>query len=202
MELAHTPTSTASLVIDALELARQAHAGQRRKQSGEPFVEHPIAVVELLKGETEQTEVVLAAAYLHDVVEKSGVGLATIRERFGDEVAALVAALSEDQEVPGYEQRKRALRAQVIEAGRPATVIYAADRVANLRDWNRLPRERRDAVAAALGTTMDGRIHLWEEDLDELSAADPSLPFLGSIERELSRLRPELAEERSARASG
>jgi len=201
VEPAHTPISAPSPVLAplagaALELAREAHAGQRRKQSGEPFVEHPITVVALLSEQANHGETVLAAAYLHDVVEKTGVELDQIHERFGDDVAALVAVLTEDHDLPSYEQRKRALRDQVIEAGRPATVIYAADRVANLRDWTRLPPERRDAVAAALGTTLAERMQLWEEDLAELSAADPELPFLGPIEIELRRLRAEADESR------
>jgi (p)ppGpp synthase/HD superfamily hydrolase len=192
VELAHTPTSgpvTGSLAVGALALAREAHAGQRRKQSGEPFVEHPISVVDLLAEGAETTEEVLAAAYLHDVVEKTGVDTEQIRAGFGDEVAALVEVLTEDHDLPSYEERKRSLRRQVIDAGRPATVIYAADRVANLRDWTRLPLERRDAVAAALGTTLEERMRLWNEDLEELTAADPSLPFLEQIELELRQLR-------------
>lgn len=172
-----------------MELARESHSGQRRKQSGEPFVEHPITVVALLSEQGVNDESVLAAAYLHDVVEKTGVDLNQIADRFGHEVSSLVAVLSEDHDLPSYEQRKQALRDQVIEAGRPATIIYAADRVANLRDWTRLPVERRDAIAAALGTTLAERMRLWDEDLAELSAADAELPFLSQIEIELRQLR-------------
>ena len=193
MELARTPIPEQSpsegLALSALTLAREAHAGQRRKQSGDPFVDHPIAVVELLTGQGEGRDTVLAAAYLHDVVEKTGVDLDQVRERFGDEVFSLVSVLTEDHDLPSYEERKRALRAQVIEAGRPATTIYAADRVANLRDWTRLPAERRGAVAAALGTTLEERIQLWDEDLEQLSAADAGLPFLDQVEIELRELR-------------
>ena len=190
--MAHTPTTSAvSAPVSgaALELAREAHSGQRRKQSGDPFVEHPITVAALLSERGDFGEAVIAAAYLHDVVEKTGIELELIRDRFGDEVASLVAALTEDHDVLAYEQRKRELREQVIAAGRPATVIYAADRVANLRDWTHLPTERREAVAAALGTTLEERMRLWREDLEELSAADPGLPFLDLIESELARLR-------------
>ena len=197
MELAHTPTpaqttsGSSSLAAQALALAREAHAGQRRKQSGEPFVEHPVTVVEILTEGPDHTEAVLAAAYLHDVVEKTGVDLEQIRGSFGEEVASLVEVLTEDHDLPSYEERKRSLRRQVITAGRPATVIYAADRVANLRDWTRLPVERRDAVAAALGTTLEERMLLWDEDLDELTSGDATLPFLGAIEIELRGLRAE-----------
>jgi GTP pyrophosphokinase len=184
----HLEPTSKELVEAALDFARDAHSGQRRKQTGEPFVEHPIAVAELL-AETGSETSVIAAAYLHDVVEKTDVPLAEIRQRFGDEVAELVDALSEDKGISAYAERKRALRERVLASGRPATVIYAADRVPNLRDWARLAPEQRPKVAAELGTSLDERLRLWDEDLIELSASDRELPFLGTIEIELRRLR-------------
>jgi (p)ppGpp synthase/HD superfamily hydrolase len=186
----HVEPTSKELLEGALDFAREAHSGQRRKQTGEPFVEHPIAVADLL-AETGCDTSVLAAAYLHDVVEKTDVPLTEIRERFGDEVAELVDALSEDTGLSGYAERKRALRERVLASGRPATVIYAADRVANLRDWIGLPSEQRPKVAARLGTSLDERLRLWDEDLIELSAHDRELSFLGAIEIELRRLRSE-----------
>jgi len=76
----------------------------------------------------------------------------------------------------------------VIAAGRPATVIYAADRLANLRDWTCLDRDGREAAAGRLGTSLEERLRLWDEDLEELSAADSELPFLGAIEVEIREL--------------
>ena len=113
-----------------------------------------------LLAETGSETSVLAAAYLHDVVEKTDVPLAEIRERFGDEVAELVDALSEDTGISAYAERKRALRMRVLASGRPATVIYAADRVANLRDWTGLdprgPPEDRAPASAPTSTSACG----------------------------------------------
>jgi (p)ppGpp synthase/HD superfamily hydrolase len=184
--LAPTPSQRAA---EALDLARDAHSGQRRKQSGDPFIEHPVAVAKLLS-DAGYDGAAISAAYLHDVVEKTDIGLDEIDWRFGHEVAELVDALSEDASVQGYAERKRALRAAVLASGRLATVIYAADRVANLNDWTALPAERREPVADALGTSLEERLRLWEEDLAELTAYDPELPFLGELEialRELQR---------------
>ncbi len=64
---------SSELVKDALETARRAHAGQIRSGSGgRPYIEHPLAVAELL-AEHGYDDEVLAAALLHDVVEKSDV---------------------------------------------------------------------------------------------------------------------------------
>lgn len=186
------PQTDSDLAATALRFARRAHLGQHRKQTHEQFVEHPIAVANLL-AEAGYDGRMIAAAYLHDVVEKSDVELDEIERRFGPEVASLVDHLSEDPAIRGYAARKRALRRSVIEASPAATVIYAADRVANMRDWRRVPPENRSEVGTRLDTTLDERLQLWSEDLEELTAADPELPFLAEIEIELRALRAEAA---------
>jgi (p)ppGpp synthase/HD superfamily hydrolase len=136
---------------------------------------------------------VLAAAYLHDVVEKTQVEHPEIRERFGPEVGDVVEALTDDASIDAYGDRKRALRRQVLAAGHGAALIYAADRLANMRDWRTVAAEDRDDCAGRLGTNLTERLELWDEDLEELTAYEPSLPFLGEIEIELRALRSEAA---------
>src|SRR5215467_9586056 len=92
------PSVSSQLSSSALRFARRVHLGQHRKQTGEQFVEHPIAVAELLR-DAGYNGPIISAAYLHDVVEKTDVELDEIRERFGPEVAGLVDSLSEDSEV-------------------------------------------------------------------------------------------------------
>jgi GTP pyrophosphokinase len=185
------PSTASELAVAALRFARRAHLGQHRKQTHEQFVEHPIAVARLLS-EAGYDDQVIVAAYLHDVVEKTEIGLPEIRERFGPEVAAIVEALSEDEEVQGYAERKRALRRQVLGSSRTATLIYAADRVANMRDWHRVPLEERREIGTRLDTSLEERLELWREDLEELTRLDPELPFLAEIELELRELGAEM----------
>jgi guanosine-3',5'-bis(diphosphate) 3'-pyrophosphohydrolase len=181
------PTTNSELAAAALRFARRVHLGQHRKQTDEQFVEHPIAVARLLT-EAGFDGPIIAAAYLHDVVEKTQVEVEEVQVRFGDEAANVVEALSEDPRVTGYAERKRALRRQVLAAGRAPVLIYAADRVANLRDWRTIPSERREEIAQRLDTTLDERLRLWNEDLEELTAHDPDLPFLAEIEIDLRAL--------------
>jgi GTP diphosphokinase / guanosine-3',5'-bis(diphosphate) 3'-diphosphatase len=184
------PGVTSELAAAALRFARRVHLGQYRKQTGEQFVEHPIAVANLLL-ESGHDGALISAAYLHDVVEKTDVELDEIRERFGPEVASLVDCLSEDPEIDGYGARKRALRKRIIESGGDPVIIYAADRVANMRDWRKVAPEDRLAVGERLGTTLEDRLQLWSEDLEELHDLDPQTPFLPEIESELTALRAE-----------
>jgi (p)ppGpp synthase/HD superfamily hydrolase len=184
------PRTDSDLAATALRFARRAHLGQHRKQTHEQFVEHPITVAALIS-EAGFNGSILAAAYLHDVVEKSEVESAEIRERFGPDVAEVVDALTDDDSLEDYAERKRALRRQVLESSRDSVLIYAADRVANMRDWRKVPPEDREEIGGRLGTTLDQRLELWAEDLEDLSAHDPELPFLAEIELELRALRGE-----------
>lgn len=184
------PVTDSELATTALRFARRAHLGQHREQTHEQFVEHPIAVAKLLVAAGFNGPV-LAAAYLHDVVEKTEVELDEIESRFGPEVAHMVDSLSEDPHVQDYCDRKRALRRRVLAAGRTPTVIYAADRVANMRDWRRVPANERPEIGARLDTTLEKRLELWDEDLAEMTSLDPELPFLAEMEIELRALRSE-----------
>jgi GTP diphosphokinase / guanosine-3',5'-bis(diphosphate) 3'-diphosphatase len=184
------PRVDSQLANAALRFGRRVHLGQHRKQTGEQFVEHPIAVARLLSASGYDGPLIVAA-YLHDVVEKTDVELDEIRERFGPEVAGLVDCLSEDPEIAGYGARKRALRKRILESGGDPVIIYAADRVANMRDWHQVAPENRPACGERLGTTLEERLELWTEDLEELHDLDPETPFLGEIETELGALRSE-----------
>jgi (p)ppGpp synthase/HD superfamily hydrolase len=182
------PRTDSDLAVSALRFARRVHLGQYRKQTGEQFVEHPIAVAQLLS-DAGYDGSLIAAAYLHDVVEKTDVNLDEIRERFGPNVAAMIDCLSEDPDIDGYSERKRALRQGILESGGDPVIIYAADRVANMRDWLKVAPEDRPACGERLGTTLEERFQLWTEDLEELHDLDPELPFLSEIEADLGELK-------------
>lgn len=182
------PGTDPDLAVSALRFARRVHLGQYRKQTGEQFVQHPIAVAQLLSDGGYDGSLI-AAAYLHDVVEKTDVNLDEIRARFGDGVADLVDCLSEDPGIEGYGERKRALRRGILESGGDPVVIYAADRVANMRDWLRVAPEDRPACGERLGTTLQERLQLWTEDLEEIHDLSPEAPFLGEIRADLAELK-------------
>ncbi len=117
----------------ALEFAAARHTGQRRAADQAPFILHPLEVAQLLRGREYPDEVV-AAGVLHDVIEDAGVGHAELEERFGQHVAALVSAVTEPTAEGDYRERKAALRDSVANAEPDAVAIYAADKVAKLRE--------------------------------------------------------------------
>jgi len=77
-----------SLIEKAYKFADKAHEGQMRV-SGEPFIEHSIAVTDILV-DLGLPAVVLVSALLHDVVEDSTVSLKLVERTFGNEVALMV----------------------------------------------------------------------------------------------------------------
>lgn len=176
------------LVKNALETARGAHAGQlRRGSDGRPFIDHPLAVAELLFKHGYGDEV-LAAALLHDVVEKSGIALPEVRERFGEKVAELVGALTEDETIPSYEERKAEHRQRVADADPGALAIFAADKKTNvmmLREAYALIGER---VSEELAVPLDLKIYVWEEDLEMLFDQAPDLRLTDEFADEMVNL--------------
>jgi (p)ppGpp synthase/HD superfamily hydrolase len=181
------------LLARAYEFARRAHANQRKRGAEAPFIRHPVTVAELLH-EADLPEELLAAALLHDVVENSEVGSAEVEERFCPEVARLVVALSEDPAIDGYESRKLALRDQVEEGGAGAVAIYAADKLANIRDAREAYRRDTEALRGRFEVSVEVRIELWRGDLEMVERTAPELGFLRALRYELEALEEALEE--------
>lgn len=173
------------LVRDALELARRAHAGQlRRGSDGRPYIEHPIAVAELLL-EHRYGDEVAAAALLHDVVEKSETVAAEVRERFGDTVGDLVEALTEDGSIPVYEERKQEHRWRVAKAGPAAMAIFAADKLTNVMMLREAYALIAESVSEELAVTLDLKIYVWEGDLEMLFDEAPDMDLTEQLADEM-----------------
>jgi (p)ppGpp synthase/HD superfamily hydrolase len=192
---------SSKLVRDALGTARRAHAGQIRNGSGGmPYIDHPIAVAELL-AENGYGEEVLAAALMHDVVEESETGIDEIRDDFGDPVAAWVEALTDEEEIEPYRERKDEHRRHVEGAGADARAIYAADKLANIRALRRVYAESGEAVGDELKAPLDDKVAVWEADVTLLRVRDPNLSFLSELEDQLAALRADRAAATRAHAS-
>lgn len=181
------------LVRAALEKARVAHQGQVRNGSGGmPYVEHPMTVAARLEEHGYRDEV-LAAALLHDVVEDSETTLDELRELFGEDVAGLVGALTDDESIDSYRERKAEHRERVAAADGEAMAIYGADKLTNVTTLRAAYGEEGDAVRDEFKAPIELKVEIWEEDLGLLREKAPDLPFLDPLEQELSGLRSQLA---------
>lgn len=121
---------------EAVEFATKAHEGQIRKGTKKPYIVHPIEVAEIVAAMTSDEEV-LCAAVLHDTIEDcTGVTEETIRSRFGERVAALVAGESEDK-TKTWEERKGTTIRNLKTESRELQMIALADKLSNMRDIDR-----------------------------------------------------------------
>jgi len=121
----------------ALRLATTAHRHQNRKGGNLPYISHPVHVSVILLRYGFSTDAAIAGL-LHDVVEDQGVDLSEIEERFGPQVAELVAALSErktdDQGARRpWELRKREAVDHMREGSLEVVAVKAADALHNAR---------------------------------------------------------------------
>lgn len=177
------------LVHSALEQARSDHAGQVRNGSGGmPYVDHPIRVAAILD-ELGYGDEVLAAALLHDVVEDSETTLDELREKFGDEVAGLVGAMTDDEELEDYRERKAEHRERLAAAPVEALAIYGADKLTNSKTLRDAYASEGDAVRDEFKVPLELKLEIWELDLELLREKAPELPYLDELTEELSRLR-------------
>jgi (p)ppGpp synthase/HD superfamily hydrolase len=175
------------LLRKAYSVARQAHHGQRRRGSREPYVTHPLAVATRLREEGFGDEVV-AAAILHDAVEDSEVSLEQIVQTFGREVTELVAALTEDTSIENWDERKRALREHVVDAGPEALAIYAADKLTNVGDTRVLYAREGEDSGQRFEVSLDKRIGAWRDDLKTLSETGVSPKVVAELRTQLDAL--------------
>jgi len=123
--------------LTAYAYATAAHAavGQRRKYTDEPYIVHP-ARVAVTVSKCGGTDDMISAAYLHDVVEDTGVSIEDIQDMFGPDVALIVDGLT-DVSVPedGNRAVRKAMdRAHSAEATYEAQFVKCADIIDNAGD--------------------------------------------------------------------
>lgn len=126
-----------NIVEKARVFATAAHAavGQVRKYTGEPYIVHPIEVMEIVQATRGATDAMRAAALLHDTLEDTEVTYAVLHTEFGLEVADLVLWLSDvsKPEDGNRSTRKMLDRQHIAAAPADAQTIKVADLVANTR---------------------------------------------------------------------
>jgi hypothetical protein len=202
-------TPARGLVAAAEDFARHAHAGQTRKGARrEPYVEH-LAEVALLTRAFGGGDRVVAAAWLHDVVEDCGVAPETLAGRFGPEVAGLVAELTDDKTLDKAARKRRQVEAAA-EKSPAACLIKLADKTSNLRalalsppaDWD---YERRMtylhwgvAVVAALRHRPAPALATF---LDAVDAAERAVARDGVASANATAVEAEIAAREARRAA-
>lgn len=121
--------------IKAVAFAARKHRMQRRKDcDASPYINHPIALANVLANEAfVLDEATLCAAVLHDTVEDTETTQEELAAAFGDEVATLVMLVTDDKSLPKDTRKQLQIEHA---AGLPAKakLIKLADKICNLRD--------------------------------------------------------------------
>jgi len=137
-------------IKSALTFSSNAHKGQLR-ESGEPYISHPIAVARILTPLHLDAQAI-TAALLHDVAEDTGISIENLAEQFGKPVAELVDGLSkldklkfdtkEDAQAENFRKMLMAMARDV-----RVILIKLADRLHNMRTLDSVSREKSARIA-------------------------------------------------------
>jgi len=113
-----------------MQFAREAHKDQRRKYTEVPYWTHLSEVAGIVATVALDTDHAVAVAWLHDAIEDQGVSAATLRDQFGEIIAAGVVLLS-DLESGNRAERKRLSRERLAQAPGWVQTIKCADLISN-----------------------------------------------------------------------
>lgn len=171
------PDADVSKIRRAYEVAEKAHRSVRR-ETGEPYITHPVAVAKIL-AELEMDDASICAALLHDTLEDTNVSEAQIRNEFGEEVLALVDGVTKLQkdDASGQSARERAAAKSVRTAETMrkmmlamandirVMVIKLADRLHNISTLGSSHLEKQIRVATetlAVYAPLAARLGIWQ----------------------------------------
>jgi GTP diphosphokinase / guanosine-3',5'-bis(diphosphate) 3'-diphosphatase len=140
------------LVRKAFKFAANAHKDMRR-ESGEPFIYHPLSVATIAAGEIGLGTTSVVCSLLHDVVEDSEYSLEDIRDLFGDKVASIIDGLTKIKGI--FDQKTASVQAEnfkklllTLSDDVRVILIKLADRLHNMRTLDAVRREKQLKVAS------------------------------------------------------
>ncbi|MBO4263954.1 MAG: bifunctional (p)ppGpp synthetase/guanosine-3',5'-bis(diphosphate) 3'-pyrophosphohydrolase, partial [Bacteroidales bacterium] len=132
-------------IEDAFQLAKEAHKTQTR-DSGQPYILHPLAVALITVREMRQKgAAIVAAALLHDVVEDTDCTIEEIRERFGGDVAFLVEAVTKPnkKQVDNFQHILGSVKGDI-----RVLLLKLSDRLHNMRTLSGLRPQKQWKIAS------------------------------------------------------
>lgn len=167
------------LLTKAAYYAAEKHKTQPRKSDDSPYINHPLGVAHLLTSVGGVSNAVtLAAAMLHDVVEDTGTPIEDIQREFGNEVASIVAEVTDNKKL-GKVERKKLQVEHAPQKSHAAKLVKLADKLYNLTELlKQQPRGWSVGItmgyfiwAKAVIDGMRGTNKALEEALDKVFAA-------------------------------
>jgi len=132
--------------VSALAYSASKHSGQMRKDAAKsPYINHPIALVDVLVNEGGVLSWdVLCAALLHDVIEDTPTTADELLEVFGKKITSIILEVSDDKSLPKEERKLRQIK-YASHSSHEAKLVKLADKICNLRDILKSPPSGWDA---------------------------------------------------------
>ncbi|MDR7492927.1 MAG: HD domain-containing protein, partial [Armatimonadota bacterium] len=196
------PRADLDVIREAYLFAEAAHRHQTRA-SGEPYINHAVAVAAALV-ELRLDPVTVAAALLHDTAEDTGITLADIRQRFGDEIASLVDGVTKLGRIEWMSREERqaeSLRKMFLAMANDIRIVLIklADRLHNMRTIQYLPEWKQRRTAQE---TMDIYAPLAQRlGIGRLQRELEDLAFQVLSPEAYQEVRSQLAEAEASRAA-
>ena len=173
-----------SLLDCAITFAVKAHQGMERKGKGFPYIVHPMEAVCIVATMTNDQEL-LAAAALHDVIEDTDTTADDLKKEFGERVAMLVEAESDDKtggsKAETWHQRKQDTLDRLRNADLDIKIVALGDKLSNMRaiahDYAVLGDELWNRFTVKDPAEHAWRYHALAEALNDLSDTDAYKEF-------------------------
>ena len=184
-----------SLLDRAITFAVKAHQGMERKGKGFPYVVHPMEAVCIVATMTNDQEL-LAAAALHDVIEDTDTTADDLKKEFGERVAMLVEAESDDKtggsKAETWHQRKQDTLDRLRNADLDIKIVALGDKLSNMRaiahDYAVLGDELWNRFTVKDPAEHAWRYHALAEALNDLSDTDAYKEFYTLVNKTFGTL--------------
>jgi (p)ppGpp synthase/HD superfamily hydrolase len=183
---------------NALTYAVQVHGAQNRKGTEIPYIGHLLGVCSLvIEEDGDETEAI--AALLHDAPEDQGGDrtLEEIRERFGNQVAAIVLACTDTLETPKppWRARKEAYIAHLDDVSRSALLVSLADKLFNARAILRDYRRHGEGLWQRFNQGREDQLWYYRCLADAFTRLLPDPPMAGELAEVVAELEHLVAQQ-------
>jgi len=165
-----------SLLFKALAFSAEKHRTQKRKDIDKsPYINHPIALANILAKRWVIDENVLCAAILHDTIEDTKTTADELRKNFGEKITSIVLEVSDDKSIE-KEERKQLQIDHAASLSKEAKLVKLADKIANITDiintppvnWSKERKQDYFTWAKAVVDNLRGAHQGLEKEFDDL----------------------------------
>jgi GTP diphosphokinase / guanosine-3',5'-bis(diphosphate) 3'-diphosphatase len=179
-------------ILEAMYFATNKHLEQKRKDKATPYISHPLAVAVILSEITDDEDVI-AAGVLHDVMEEAGITKKELISLFGEKVAKIVVACSEQDKTKSWAVRKNETLKSIKTMDSESVLVKTADILHNTYETVRKVKENGTGFFENFNADAKTKIKHERVRIEELKKYHKDNPLLKEIEKNLIFLEKKLS---------